>query len=235
MPGGVDGDDGVVVGLGLAGEGDGVRELRLHEVGPRGRVVTGDNVLVDAESHHAVIVAVPEAFFVLGFDGDLVPGRDLVGLQQALFLGLRAEGEADIEDVRAPAGPCCPCWRGRLRARRPNRRRGRADAQAGLGTARLLRCERASRRSYSGDEGASKKKVFAILNARYHLQAAYIVSQAGVPGAITIATNMESRGTDIQLGGNADMRIAQRNLTRHAGRQPARSAQRPRSRSRWRD
>jgi preprotein translocase subunit SecA len=62
---------------------------------------------------------------------------------------------------------------------------------------------------YGGDEGASKKKVFAILNARYHEQEAYIVSQAGVPGAITIATNMAGRGTDIQLGGNADMRIAQ--------------------------
>src|SRR6516225_87564 len=60
---------------------------------------------------------------------------------------------------------------------------------------------------YSGDEGASKKKVFAILNARYHEQEAYIVAQAGVPGAITIATNMAGRGTDIQLGGNADMRI----------------------------
>ena len=62
---------------------------------------------------------------------------------------------------------------------------------------------------YSGDEGASKKKVFAILNARYHEQEAYIVAQAGVPGAITIATNMAGRGTDIQLGGNPDMRIRQ--------------------------
>src|SRR5437764_1577866 len=53
---------------------------------------------------------------------------------------------------------------------------------------------------YSGDEGAKKTKVFAILNARYHEQEAYIVSQAGVPGAITIATNMAGRGTDIQLG-----------------------------------
>ena len=47
-----------------------------------------------------------------------------------------------------------------------------------------------------------------VLNARYHEQEARIVSQAGVPGAITIATNMAGRGTDIQLGGNADMRIA---------------------------
>src|SRR3954469_10003009 len=62
---------------------------------------------------------------------------------------------------------------------------------------------------YSGDEGAKTAKVFAILNARYHEQEAYIVSQDGVPGAITIATNMAGRGTDIQLGGNADMRIRQ--------------------------
>jgi preprotein translocase subunit SecA len=50
---------------------------------------------------------------------------------------------------------------------------------------------------------------FNVLNARYHEQEAYIVSQAGVPGGITIATNMAGRGTDIQLGGNADMRVAQ--------------------------
>ena len=62
---------------------------------------------------------------------------------------------------------------------------------------------------YSGDSGASNTKVFAILNARYHEQEAYIIAQAGVPGAITIATNMAGRGTDIQLGGNADMRIRQ--------------------------
>ncbi len=48
---------------------------------------------------------------------------------------------------------------------------------------------------------------FKVLNARYHEQEAYIVSQAGVPGAVTIATNMAGRGTDIQLGGNIDMRL----------------------------
>ncbi|MEE9374852.1 MAG: preprotein translocase subunit SecA [Rhizobiaceae bacterium] len=46
-----------------------------------------------------------------------------------------------------------------------------------------------------------------VLNARYHEQEAYIISQAGVPGAVTIATNMAGRGTDIQLGGNLDMRL----------------------------
>jgi preprotein translocase subunit SecA len=46
-----------------------------------------------------------------------------------------------------------------------------------------------------------------VLNARYHEQEAFIVAQAGVAGAVTIATNMAGRGTDIQLGGNADMRI----------------------------
>src|SRR4029079_351804 len=52
-------------------------------------------------------------------------------------------------------------------------------------------------------------KDFQVLNARYHEQEAYIVAQAGVPGAVTIATNMAGRGTDIQLGGNADMRVQQ--------------------------
>ena len=48
-----------------------------------------------------------------------------------------------------------------------------------------------------------------VLNAKYHESEAYIIAQAGVPGAITIATNMAGRGTDIQLGGNLEMRIKQ--------------------------
>ena len=46
-----------------------------------------------------------------------------------------------------------------------------------------------------------------VLNARYHEQEASIISQAGRPSAVTIATNMAGRGTDIMLGGNADMLI----------------------------
>ncbi len=58
-----------------------------------------------------------------------------------------------------------------------------------------------------GDQGNPGEKLFAVLNARYHEQEAFIVAQAGVPGAITIATNMAGRGTDIQLGGNLKMRV----------------------------
>ncbi|MDF2765975.1 MAG: secA, partial [Rhodospirillales bacterium] len=48
-----------------------------------------------------------------------------------------------------------------------------------------------------------------VLNARYHEQEAFIIAQAGRLGAVTIATNMAGRGTDIQLGGNVDMRLKQ--------------------------
>jgi preprotein translocase subunit SecA len=46
-----------------------------------------------------------------------------------------------------------------------------------------------------------------VLNARFHEQEAFIIAQAGIPGGVTIATNMAGRGTDIQLGGNLDMRL----------------------------
>jgi len=51
-------------------------------------------------------------------------------------------------------------------------------------------------------------KDFKVLNARHHEQEAQIIAAAGVPGAVTIATNMAGRGTDIQLGGNFEMRAA---------------------------
>jgi len=59
-------------------------------------------------------------------------------------------------------------------------------------------------------EMLKKRKVpHQVLNARYHEQEAYIIAQAGRPGAVTIATNMAGRGTDIQLGGNVEMRVKQ--------------------------
>ncbi|MHB2169394.1 preprotein translocase subunit SecA [Alsobacter sp. R-9] len=60
---------------------------------------------------------------------------------------------------------------------------------------------------YKAAREGKPSKHFAVLNARFHEQEAFIVAQAGVPGAVTIATNMAGRGTDIQLGGNAEMRI----------------------------
>jgi preprotein translocase subunit SecA len=55
-----------------------------------------------------------------------------------------------------------------------------------------------------------KRKIpHQVLNARYHEQEAFIIAQAGRPGAVTIATNMAGRGTDIQLGGNVEMRLRQ--------------------------
>jgi preprotein translocase subunit SecA len=59
-------------------------------------------------------------------------------------------------------------------------------------------------------EGKTKTGIpHNVLNARYHEQEALIVADAGVPGAVTIATNMAGRGTDIQLGGNLDMKVMQ--------------------------
>ena len=59
-------------------------------------------------------------------------------------------------------------------------------------------------------EGFAKSKdpiPHKVLNARFHEQEAEIISQAGVPGAVTIATNMAGRGTDIQLGGSVDLEV----------------------------
>ena len=62
----------------------------------------------------------------------------------------------------------------------------------------------------------------SVLNARFHEMEATIIAQAGAPGAITIATNMAGRGTDIKLGGNVEMRVRQE---LHALDEPDRSAQ----------
>jgi preprotein translocase subunit SecA len=69
--------------------------------------------------------------------------------------------------------------------------------------------ENAMEKLYAAARAGKPAKLFAVLNARFHEQEAYIVAEAGVPGAITIATNMAGRGTDIKLGGSLDMRIQQ--------------------------
>ena len=60
-----------------------------------------------------------------------------------------------------------------------------------------------------------------VLNARFHAEEAGIIAEAGVPGAVTIATNMAGRGTDIQLGGNLDMRLEALDAEDTAGREAA--------------
>jgi preprotein translocase subunit SecA len=67
--------------------------------------------------------------------------------------------------------------------------------------------ENAMQKLYAAARTGKPAKLFAVLNARFHEQEAYIVAEAGVPGAITIATNMAGRGTDIKLGGSLEMRI----------------------------
>ncbi|OAF11473.1 preprotein translocase subunit SecA [Bradyrhizobium centrolobii] len=69
--------------------------------------------------------------------------------------------------------------------------------------------EHALDKLYAAARAGKPAKLFAVLNARFHEQEAYIVAEAGVPGAITIATNMAGRGTDIKLGGSLDMRVQQ--------------------------
>jgi preprotein translocase subunit SecA len=71
-----------------------------------------------------------------------------------------------------------------------------------VGTVSIEKSELLS--SYLKKEGVEH----AVLNARFHEQEAHIVAQAGRLGAVTIATNMAGRGTDIQLGGNVEFRIA---------------------------
>ncbi|MBR0826687.1 preprotein translocase subunit SecA [Bradyrhizobium manausense] len=69
--------------------------------------------------------------------------------------------------------------------------------------------ESALEKLYAAARAGKPAKLFAVLNARFHEQEAYIVAEAGVPGAITIATNMAGRGTDIKLGGSLEMRLKQ--------------------------
>ena len=64
---------------------------------------------------------------------------------------------------------------------------------------------------------ALKKKQIPhqVLNAKFHEQEAKIIADAGIPGSVTIATNMAGRGTDIQLGGNLEARLADSDAKKH--------------------
>ena len=59
----------------------------------------------------------------------------------------------------------------------------------------------------------SQKIPHNVLNARFHQEEAKIIADAGIPGAVTIATNMAGRGTDIQLGGNLEMKLRENDIT----------------------
>ncbi|HHI82311.1 MAG TPA: preprotein translocase subunit SecA, partial [Rhizobiales bacterium] len=83
---------------------------------------------------------------------------------------------------------------------------------------KIIECQKRGQPVLVGTTSIEKSEILAgllvqknikhnVLNARFHEQEAEIIAQAGSPGAVTIATNMAGRGTDIQLGGNPDMRI----------------------------
>ena len=68
-------------------------------------------------------------------------------------------------------------------------------------------------KSESLSESLKRKKIpHNVLNARFHQEEAQIIANAGIPGAVTIATNMAGRGTDIQLGGNLEMKLREKQL-----------------------
>jgi preprotein translocase subunit SecA len=82
------------------------------------------------------------------------------------------------------------------------------DADAAIAKPAMAELEALGDAAYDVSTAKGKGIAHNVLNARYHEQEALIVADAGVPGAVTIATNMAGRGTDIQLGGNVDMRLA---------------------------
>jgi preprotein translocase subunit SecA len=143
--------------------------------------------------------------------------------------GVREVQRDHRRDRGVQASAASRCWSARPRSRSP--RCSPTAAQAGWQA--RLQTRTLSPRSMTGAGRHGRKGLRQVLNARYHEQEAFIVAQAGVPGAITIATNMAGRGTDIQLGGNAEMRIRANSPTcrgpeRRRGREDCRD---PRDRS----
>jgi preprotein translocase subunit SecA len=93
----------------------------------------------------------------------------------------------------------------------------------------------AAEKLYQSARSGRPSRQFAVLNARFHEQEAFIVAEAGVPGAITIATNMAGRGTDIKLGGNSDMRVAQETANLEGERRAAKEEEIKAEIARFRD
>src|SRR5258705_1568218 len=87
---------------------------------------------------------------------------------------------------------------------------------------------------YSGDEQATKARVFAILNARYHEQEASIIAQAGVPGAVTIATNRRAAAPTSSWAAMPTCASARSSPILPTGRSASAIPGRPRSARRWR-
>ena len=108
---------------------------------------------------------------------------------------------------KEPTPNCSRCWSAQHQSKSPS---SLADVLERQGYKKIdFTKPDALKALYAAARAGKPSKNFAILNARHHEQEAFIIAEAGVPGAITIATNMAGRGTDIQLGGNVEMRVRQ--------------------------
>ena len=147
-----------------------------------------------------------------------------------------------LEVIEIPTNVPVHPRRQRRRGLSHDAREVRGDRRAGRGvpgsaSSRCWSAPSASRNPRRCPTLFKKHKIpHHVLNARYHEQEAYIIAQAGRPGAVTIATNMAGRGTDIQLGGNLEMRLKSElpRSTIRAERERARRRSAPRSRRRAR-
>ena len=115
-------------------------------------------------------------------------------------LGVVADPDQPADDPRRPARPRLPHRGGQVRRRRRRHRRA-ARRRASRSSSAPSR----SRRASTSPSSCSKRGVpHEVLNAKQHEREAAIVAQAGRKGAVTVATNMAGRGTDIMLGGNPE-------------------------------
>ena len=121
-------------------------------------------------------------------------------VRQDLQARRRADPDQQADDPRRPGRPRLPDRGGQVRRRRRRHRRAAREGPAGPGRHRLGREVRAPLRSCCASAGVPHE----VLNAKQHEREATIVAQAGRKGAVTVATNMAGRGTDIMLGGNAE-------------------------------